>query len=193
MNKTFKTFALSSGALAMGLSAVPAYAQFGGLIRDATRGSQQSTDSENEDCRASSNAGRNVASSILGGMARRATGGLASFVPVEAFADVIVTEIACQLDEKEQEQAANATVEITEVTVDEEGKERKPEVGRSAEWTSETRENVSGTSTITAVEDSDGGEDCMTVTDVVIVEGEETRADKRMCRLAGAARYTIVA
>ncbi|MHA7818659.1 MAG: hypothetical protein ACX930_03315 [Erythrobacter sp.] len=193
MNSTLKTSALAAGVFALSASSIPANAQFGGLIRDATRGSQQSTDSENEDCRAASNTGRNVASSILGGMARRATRGLASFVPVEAFADVIVTEIACQLDEKEQEQAANATVEITEVTVDEDGKERKPEVGRSAQWTSETRENVSGTSTITAIEDSDGGEDCMTVTDVIIVEGEETRAEKRMCRLAGAARYTIVA
>lgn len=189
MIKSLKTIALSSAVAAMALSAIPAQAQFGGMFRS------RSSDSSNksEDCRSSSNTGRSIASGMLGGLARRATGGLASFVPVEAFADVIVTEIACQLDEDEQKQAAEATVEITEVTTDEEGKEVKPEVGRSAEWTSETRENVSGTSTITAVEESDGGDDCITVTDVIIVEGEETRADKRMCRLAGAARYTIVA
>ena len=192
MKTTFKTLALSTGALAMVLSAVPAAAQFGGLLR-GSRNTQQNDTNANEDCRTKPNAGRSIASGILGGMARRVTGGLSSFVPVEAFADVLVTEIACQLDEKEQEQAANATVEITEIKVDEEGKELKPEVGRSAEWTSETRENVSGTSTITAINDSDDGEDCMTVTDVIIVEGEETRAEKRMCRLAGAARYTIVA
>ena len=62
---------------------------------------------------------------------------------------------------------------------------------------------VSGTSTVTARENpgrgrgigqgNGGGNDCITVTDVIIVEGEETRADKRMCRLAGSPRYTIVA
>ena len=189
MKKVLNTVTLVTGALAMTLVSVPAYAQFGFRLG----GSRDRDEDKKEDCRSSNNTGRNIASGILGGMARRATGGLSSFVPVEAFTDVLVTEIACQLDEKEQEQAANATVEITEIEVDEEGKEKKPEVGRSAEWTSETREGVSGTSTITSREASEGNNDCITVTDVVIVEGEETRADKRMCRLAGAARYTIVA
>lgn len=215
MTKTFKTLALSSGAFAMALAAVPASAQFGGLLR-SSRSAQQADDS-NSDCRSKPNAGRSIASGMLGGLARRATGGLASFVPVEAFTDVLVTEIACQLDEKEQKQAAEATEEVTAVVVDEEGNEVAPEVGKTVAWTSNTREGVSGTSTVTAREGperaggngggngnangnpggpenaSGGGNDCITVTDVIIVEGEETRAEKRMCRLAGAARYTIVA
>lgn len=189
MIKTLKTAALTTAALAMTLAAVPANAQFGFRLG----GSRDRDEDKKEDCRSSSNTGRNVASGILGGLARRATGGLSSFIPVEAFTDVLVTEIACQLDEKEQEKAAEATVEITTIEVDEEGKEKKPEVGRSAEWTSDTREGVSGTSTITAVDDTDdsNSDDCITVTDVIIVDGEETRADKRMCRLAGSPRYTI--
>ena len=84
-------------------------------------------------------------------------------------------------------------MEITTVETDEEGNEKKPEIGRSAAWESDTRDGVSGTSTITSREASSGSNDCITVTDVIIVEGEETRADKRMCRLAGSPRYTIVA
>ena len=133
MNKVLNTVTLITGALAMTLVSVPAHAQFGFRLG----GSRDRDDDKKEDCRSSSNTGRNVASGILGGIARRATGGLSSFVPVEAFTDVLVTEIACQLDEQEQEKAANATVEITEIEVDEEGKEKKPEVGRSAEWTSD--------------------------------------------------------
>jgi hypothetical protein len=34
--------------------------------------------------------------------------------------------------------------------------------------------------------------DCITVTDIVIIEGEETRAEKRMCRAPGSARYSII-
>ena len=190
MTKTLKTISLTAGAFAMTLAAVPAHAQFGGL---RLGGSRNAESSKKEDCRSSSNVGRNVASGILGGLARRATGGLSSFVPVEAFTDVLVTEIACQLDEKEQEKAAEATVEITTIETDDTGEQKKPEIGRSAAWASDTRDGVSGTSTITSREASSGSNDCITVTDVIIVEGEETRADKRMCRLAGSPRYTIMA
>lgn len=193
MSKALKSLVLSTGAFAMVTVAIPASAQFRGLLGSKSRDAEQSASDESQDCRRANNTGRNIASGILGGLARRATGGLSSFVPVEAFTDVLVTEIACQLDEKEQEQAAEATVEITEIKTDEEGNEVKPEIGRTAEWTSESRENVSGTSTITAREAAAGDNDCITVTDVIIVEGEETRADKRMCRLAGSPRYTIVA
>jgi len=54
------------------------------------------------------------------------------------------------------------------------------------------REGVRGSSTVTSSEAASGN-DCITVTDVVIVEGEETRAEKRMCRFAGSPRYTILA
>ena len=68
------------------------------------------------------------------------------------------------------------------------------EVGAMAAWTSETREDVSGTSTVIARNDEDdGGLQCITVSDVIIVSGEETRADKRMCRRPPAVRYAIAA
>ena len=67
-------------------------------------------------------------------------------------------------------------------------------VGSSAAWTSGTRADVSGTSTVVARNDSDvAGLQCITVSDVIIVSGEETRADKRMCRKPPAARYALVA
>ena len=63
-----------------------------------------------------------------------------------------------------------------------------------SEWTSNTRENVTGSSTVVASDAvDDNGLQCLTVTDVIIVEGEETRADKRMCRRPPAARYAIAA
>ena len=37
------------------------------------------------------------------------------------------------------------------------------------------------------------GSKCVTVSDVIIVNGEETTANKRMCRAPGAARYSLMA
>ena len=37
------------------------------------------------------------------------------------------------------------------------------------------------------------GPQCITVSDVVIVAGEETTASKRMCKAPGQARYTLMA
>lgn len=204
MNTKFKAIALASGVFAMAASSIPAQAQFR-VFRDAVQGSQSAEAAEGCENEEGGSAARGVLGGILGGAARRTANrvGLGSFVPVEQFTDTIAKEIACQLQPEEQEQAANATVEITTPTVDEEGNEVAPEVGRTASWTSSTREGVSGTSTVTARENpgrgrgigqgNGGGNDCITVTDVIIVEGEETRADKRMCRLAGSPRYTIVA
>ncbi len=195
MKHTIRTIALSSAVIAMAASAIPAQAQFRGLLRDAQRDTQQGAQAaegcEEED---SGSTARGVIGGLLGGAARRTANrmGLGSFVPVEAFTDQIAAVIACKLEPEEQEQAANATIAATTVT-DEEGNQQPPEVGRSASWTSETRDDVSGTSTVTAREASSGDNDCITVTDVIIVEGEETRAEKRMCRLAGSPRYTIVA
>lgn len=196
MIRTIRLVALVTAAGAMAFAALPAQAQFRGLLRDATRDSQRGAQAA-EGCEegSSGDVARGVIGGLLGGAARRTANrvGLGSFVPVQAFTDTLAKEIACKLDPKEQEQAAGATVEITEVTTDEEGEEKQPEVGRSAAWTSDSREGVSGTSTITSREASSGDNDCITVTDVVIIEGEETRAEKRMCRLAGSPRYTIVA
>ncbi|MEM7779228.1 MAG: hypothetical protein AAF697_02420 [Pseudomonadota bacterium] len=187
--------ALAFGVLAMAASAIPAQAQFRNLLRDSARGAQSAEAAEGCEDEDGPNVARGVLGGILGGAGRRTANrvGLGSFVPVESFTDTLAKEIACKLNEEEQEQAANATITITTSTTDEEGNEVPPAVGRSAAWESDTREDVSGTSTITSREASSGSNDCITVTDVIIVEGEETRAEKRMCRLAGSPRYTIVA
>ena len=70
----------------------------------------------------------------------------------------------------------------------------KAQIGATTTWTSETRDGVSGRSTVTGREQvASNGMDCIMVTDVIIVSGEETRADKRMCRAPGSARYSIAA
>ena len=73
----------------------------------------------------------------------------------------LTNAIACRLDPAEQVQAAKATEEVT----------RGEEVGATSSWTSETRENVSGSSTVASKNQLADGTSCMNVTDVVIVEG----------------------
>ena len=80
-------------------------------------------------------------------------------------------------------QAAAATEEAT----------RGEEVGATANWTSGTRANVSGSSTVAAKNELADGTQCMNVTDIIIVEGEETRVSKRMCKGPGQARYVLAA
>src|SRR3546814_13666475 len=86
--------------------------------------------------------------------------------------DTMTDHIGCRIDPEEQKQAAEAT----EVAV------RGEAVGSTANWISETREGVSGSSTIIARNDESGGRQCINVTDFIIVDGEETRATNRMCR-----------
>ncbi len=190
MTKSLRTTSLCLAAAAMALSAIPAQAQFRGLFRDAQRGAQAA-----EGCEKGStgDTARGVIGGLLGGAAGRTARsvGLGQFVPVSEFTDQLSAEIACKLDEQEQKQAADATLEATR-SGDEDGTVGPP-VGQTSSWTSETRDDVSGTSTVTAREASASSGDCIMVTDVIIVEGEETRAEKRMCRPPGSARYSIVA
>ena len=65
-------------------------------------------------------------------------------------------------------------------------------VGTEVKWTSESRANVNGTSKVTAQQQLADGGTCMTVTDVVIVDGEETTVPKKMCRARGASGYAKV-
>lgn len=180
--------ALTLGAVALGIGALPAQAQFGGILSGGKRGADKA-----DACGKGKKGdkGRGVLGGLLGGAVDELTRSarLPSFVPVPSFSDQITESIACKLDPEEQKQAAEATLEATRAA-DGAG---QPEVGASAEWTSASRDDVSGTSTVTARQASSGGTDCITVTDVVIIEGEETRAEKRMCRAPGSARYSIVA
>lgn len=119
---------------------------------------------------------------LLGGIAGSAAGlkGVGTAI-AGVFGAVLVGEIACQLDEKEQEKAAEATIAVT----------RKEEVGAVATWQSPTREGVSGSSTVTALAAEPNGSKCLTITDVAIIDGEETRVSKQMCRKRGDERYTL--
>lgn len=96
---------------------------------------------------------------------------------------VLVGEIACKLSEDEQEKAAEATFAVIE----------EEKVGAVANWQSPTRGGVSGSSTVTALNTEPNGRKCLTITDVAIIDGEETRISKQMCRGAGQSKYAIMA
>ena len=51
---------------------------------------------------------------------------------------------------------------------------------------------MTGSSTVTALEQEPGGGECMTVTDIIIIDGQETRAPKRMCRRPPSNRFVRV-
>jgi hypothetical protein len=90
-------------------------------------------------------------------------------------------ELLKMLDCKEQQQAAKATDQAI-----------RGGVGTEVSWKSESRPNVTGKSTVTGKEQLADGGDCLTVTDVVIVDGEETTVPKKMCRAKGASAYAKV-
>jgi len=182
------------GVLALGcLTASSAMAQFGGFsIPSIPRSSSSSTSSDGCPKGKKKSEGASVFGGLLNqGIGRAASSaGVSSFFPSAEVADTLTNAIACKLDPEEQKQAAAATLQATRSgEVDAE-----PEVGSSASWTSQTRDNVSGTSTVTARSNADAaGMQCITVTDVIIVGGEETTANKRMCKPPGSARYSLMA
>jgi len=96
---------------------------------------------------------------------------------------VIGAELACQLTEEEQVEAAEATILVS----------NEETVGAKAEWKSPTRTGVSGSSEIIAINTQPNGNRCLSITDVAIIDGEETRIDKQMCRQPGDEGYTLVA
>jgi hypothetical protein len=93
----------------------------------------------------------------------------------------LTDELLKKLDCKEQVQAAKATDQAV-----------RGGVGSEVAWKSETRANVTGKSTVTGEEKLADGGQCLTVTDVVIVDGEETTVPKRMCKAKGANGYARV-
>jgi surface antigen len=185
--------AASAAGLVLALfTAAPAQAQFGGfslpsIARQATQPPTETRNSGGCPKGKSKSAGSALLGGMLGSMAGSAASraGLGSFVPMSEFSSMISNVIACKLDPAEQKQAADATMQITR---------GDPKVGSSAQWTSQTRDQVSGKSTVVARNDADAsGARCITVNDVVIVNGEETTANKRMCKMPGSARYTLMA
>ena len=101
------------------------------------------------------------------------------YIPVQSLVSEGITRI---LTCKEQKQAATATQSAV-----------RGGVGSSSSWTSESRANVTGTSTVDSQSRRADGSSCLAVTDVVIVNGEETRETKTMCRAPGASGYTLAA
>lgn len=187
------SFAAKIMALAAAISLAPgsAQAQFSGLGLPSIKSPTAGTTSDG--CPKGKKKG--LGSSILGGVVGQAAGdaayrsGVSRWLPVSEVSDQLTNAIACRLDPEEQKQAAEATLAATRG--DDTG---SAEVGASASWTSATREDVSGSSTVVGRTDDDGaGLECITVTDVIIVKGEETTANKRMCRPPGSARYSLVA
>jgi surface antigen len=127
--------------------------------------------------------GKKRRNSAIGGM----FSGLASHVGIRPSiagiglptGEILSEAISALLDCKEQQQAAEATNDAI----------RGGAVGSSSTWKSESRPNVSGSSTVTGQQQLANGTKCMTVTDVVIVDGEETTAPKKMCREPGASGW----
>lgn len=205
-----RSASLGAGALAL-VGALPAQAQFGGislgsLTRQSTTADTTTTSSGCPEGKKKS-AGASILGSMAGSLAGRVGGRFASFVPLPEFTSILTSAIACKLDQKEQKQAADATLEVTRGDTGGE-----VAVGQTAQWKSASRKNVTGTSTIVAVEAPPpapivkakgkgagkpvqlaSAAQCITVSDVVIVNGEETTANKRMCRAPGAVRYTLMA
>jgi hypothetical protein len=128
---------------------------------------------------------RSMFGGLLGGIAGGVLGqsGVSSTVVSLALpaASYLGDELLRMLDCKEQQQAAKATDEAI-----------RGGVGTEVAWKSETRPNVSGKSTVTSQEALADGGQCVTVTDVVVVDGEETTVPKRMCRARGASGYAKV-
>jgi outer membrane lipoprotein SlyB len=119
-----------------------------------------------------------VIGGVAGGLLGNSTiGRLASIATLAPVGALIGDAIARRLDCHEQLQAAHATEEAL-----------RGGVGATSTWTSETRPGVTGSSTVVAeapvVADAStpNSAQCLTVTDIIIVDGEETRAPKRMCR-----------
>jgi surface antigen len=104
----------------------------------------------------------------------------ASVAGVLRFGHSLSERVQRQLNCREQQQAEVATARAI-----------NGGVGTTSRWRSETRANVSGSSTVVAADRTAEGA-CLTVTDIVIVDGEETRAPKRMCRRPPSNRYVRV-
>ena len=129
---------------------------------------------------------RSMFGAMMGSMAGAflgSAGGVAGTVATAALpaASMLGEELLKLLDCKEQQQAARATDDAI-----------RGGVGSEVKWTSESRPNVTGRSKVTGEQKLADGGQCFTVSDVVIVDGEETTVPKKMCRARGASGYAKV-
>ncbi|HEV7658396.1 MAG TPA: hypothetical protein VGO55_00985 [Allosphingosinicella sp.] len=134
------------------------------------------------------NQNRRRGGSVLGGIARGALGrfgGGAAANIIAPMGSMLGDAVMRLLDCDEQRQAATATETAVQ-------RAERGGAGASSTWQSETRPGVSGTSTVTAVDSGTPDGDCMSVSDVIIVDGQETEVPKRMCRRPPTNRYVRV-
>ncbi len=123
---------------------------------------------------------------IAGGIANSALGvagvptgiGMLALPVGSLLTDAIIRKLDC----KEQVKAATATDTAV-----------RGGVGTTSSWESDTRSGVKGSSTVRDQRVAANGGSCMLITDVVIVDGEETTVDKRMCRKPGGGNYVLAA
>ena len=145
------------------------------------------SDSAGQKCTPKKKKSGGMFGAIAGGIAGSALGGwggapgalIAAGLPV---ASLLTDAIIRKLDCKEQVQAATATDNAV-----------RGGVGTTETWESETRPGVKGSSTVRDQRASADGGSCMLITDVVIVDGEETTVGKRMCRKPGGGNYVLAA
>jgi hypothetical protein len=119
-----------------------------------------------------------IAGSALGGFGAPAAVGLLALPVGSLLTDAIIRKLDC----KEQVKAATATDTAV-----------RGGVGTTSTWESDTRPGVRGSSTARDQRASADGGSCMLITDVVIVDGEETTVDKKMCRKPGGGNYVLAA
>ncbi|HEU5482644.1 MAG TPA: hypothetical protein VFU80_06100 [Sphingomicrobium sp.] len=166
-------------AVAM-LTAAPAIPVLPAHAAVAAQGQQQCNDTPEKKTRRSIFGGM---LGSIGGAVLGQVGGTAGAVASAALpaASLLGEELMRLLDCKEQQQAAKATDQAI-----------RGGVGSEVTWQSESRPNVHGSSKVTAEQKLADGGQCLTVTDVVIVDGEETTVPKRMCRSPGQSAYVKV-
>ena len=131
--------------------------------RDAVDGRKKKKKKKKSDSKKCKGArtGGGLIGGILGGVIGEAAGlGDVGTLLASGLGALIGSEIACQLDQQEQEKAVEATMTVVE----------KEEVGAVATWQSPTRADVSGSSTVTALTAEPDGRKCLSITDVAIIE-----------------------
>src|SRR3546814_135731 len=138
------------------LAAALAEEQFGSLLRKVTTPAPKPGEEDNGGCpkgKKGSGIGRNILGNVINDVVGDAASkaGVYSYVPIAEVSGTLTDAIACRLDPGEQVQAAAATEEVT----------RGEEVGATANWTSETRANVSGSSTVASINTEGGGRKCI--------------------------------
>ena len=163
-------------------SAVPVLPGASAAAAQSTVGSRQCGQSPARNTRRGLLGG--IGGAIAGGLlgSNRVTSTISSFLPVQS---MLTSALMNLLDCDEQKKAAKATEDVT-------ARAEVQGAGSKVAWRSGSRSNVSGVSEVTEVDRApQGGKRCMKVRDVVIIDGEETTMQKRMCKQPPSPRYAM--